>query len=65
MKVWVTDHKTGGMGACIDFATVMKNVHEIVSYGYYSLDELEGGEDHGWLSLGEKYSAYLVELEGS
>lgn len=66
MKIWVTEHKTGGAGACIDFAAVMKNLNEIIAYAphAYSLDDIEGSEDEGWISLGEKFSAVLVDVEG-
>jgi hypothetical protein len=66
MKIWVTEHKTGGAGACIDFKAVMKNVNEIINYSNsYTLEDLDGNEDVGWITLGEKYSAVLVDVEGS
>lgn len=65
MKVWVTMHRSGGQGACIDFATVMKNVVEIANSRRVSLDEMDGSEEQGWITLGESYSAVLVEVEGS
>jgi hypothetical protein len=58
-------HKSGGEGACIDFATVMKNMHDELRHGNYTIDDLEGSEEEGWVALGERYSAVEVWVEGS